>query len=526
MDQMSCKCSDGFFGFDCSQQAVLDTVNSVPPKRVVAGASADLRSPTGLGVLLPAGALATNATLEVQIYNLDLKISDEQPGESLAPAGSIGVFLPHGIQFAQPVKITLKYDQSKVSAGDDVFVYYFNEDATPAVWEKMPSVVVGDTGLIECNTTHFSLFGPMAVAGSLTPPAPTSAATPGSPIASQALQSTPFPEDSPSDIVNNAGDSGSNDQDAQAPSDTNLFIILATTGGVLGAVLVVVGVYFMTRPRNGNKNRGEVEATIGFDPSLQQQTSGEENTAVDVLPAQNTAEGMAEEGFIISLSHELSMGPRPALVSVPAEAETAVFSTLGRTWKDIGPSRPQNGQEIRNKQLQDALRSMIAADLELEFTRIQLDGFGELDLSPDCYVRVDANYYRAMGRPGSDKSAASSGCGGDDSGHVPDAPFPAHNASTKTRAPPPPTRPSHLARTAELEAKEISPSSEASTSAVTAEAMPQVSPFRWLSHADWQSMEPDSSSMTAGPDLAVVSSPLPSKEIDDSADSDGKEYNW
>jgi hypothetical protein len=136
-----CRCAEGQFGFDCSQKPEKDTANSVAPVAVAAGVAADVKSASGVGVSLPAGALAIGVTIEVAIYDIDVKISSEQPGATISPAGAIGVFLPHGQKFLVPVTITLKYDPSKVPDGDGVFIYYFDEDLNPPIWTQMPGKV-------------------------------------------------------------------------------------------------------------------------------------------------------------------------------------------------------------------------------------------------------------------------------------------------------------------------------------------------------------------------------------------------
>jgi hypothetical protein len=514
VEKMGCKCDHGFFGFDCSQEAVRDEVNSVPPRKVVAGAAADLFSAAGLGVSLPAGALSTNATLEVQIYDVEVKVSDEQPGNPIAPAGSIGVFLPHGLQFAQPVTLTLKYDPGKVPAGDDVFVFYFNEDATPPVWEKMPSVVVGNTGLIRCNTTHFSMFGPMATAGSAGPIV--------SPSETKALQSTPLPEDSPSVIANNGGDSGAIDLDASAmpaTSNATLVIVLATVGGILGVLLLVVGVCLLMQPSNKNKKNSddELEGTIGFVPGLQASgvhgipSFSEENllrdasSAFNPQPAQRSISVVSRPDFVSS-THEMSSDPPPALLSIPADASTAIFGTLGRTWEEIGPSRPETGVEIKDKKLQDALRTLIAADLRLEFTRTELVGFGDLNLTTDSYIRVDDAYFKAMGRPGSDRSSTTSshiaspagGVGATDADAMPRPLAPLVSATPGFRS----NVPKQVGAGPTSVTSNLGASSGAASisgaSPRASPAMPALAPFDWLAATEASEWQTEKSVFAAG----------------------------
>lgn len=128
---------------------------------VQAGAAAVVKSASGIGMSLPAGALTSVETLEVKVYDVQVTISDEQAGDPISPAGPLGVFLPHGLQFAAPVSLVMSYDASKVPSGHTIYVFYYNEDVIPPQWEKMEGNVVGP-GLVETKTTHFSTFGAMS----------------------------------------------------------------------------------------------------------------------------------------------------------------------------------------------------------------------------------------------------------------------------------------------------------------------------------------------------------------------------
>jgi len=158
----SCTCGEGEFGFDCSQQPVKDAANSVAPMTVQAGVAAEVKSASGVGVSIPAGALTTGATIEVTVYNIDVKISSDQwgGGVAISPAGALGMFKPHGLKFAVPVTITLKYDLAKVPAGDEVFVYYFDENSNPQTWTQMPGKVSDECtrNMCQCACIHL-LFG-------------------------------------------------------------------------------------------------------------------------------------------------------------------------------------------------------------------------------------------------------------------------------------------------------------------------------------------------------------------------------
>ena len=58
------------------------------PLRMI-GVAAVVKSESGVGVDLPAGALREGATLEVKVYDIEVKISDDQPGDPIKPAGKI-----------------------------------------------------------------------------------------------------------------------------------------------------------------------------------------------------------------------------------------------------------------------------------------------------------------------------------------------------------------------------------------------------------------------------------------------------
>ena len=334
---MGCRCTSTNtstqFGFDCSQEVVKDTLNSVPATPVVAGAAVALKSPGGVGVSIPAGALGVNATLEVQVYDVEVKISDEQPGDPIAPAGKLGVFLPHGLQFAEPVTLTLEYDPSKVPEGDDVFVFYFNEDKNPPVWEKMQSTVVGNSGLIECSTTHFSTFGPMSSRSS------SAVTTPRPPVAT----TTPPPKSEPVAVAPPPGNVAAPNEEAGL---STLVIVLVTVGGIVGGLILFACLFLFLRKASQNKQPvAPIDSVIGFSPRVESATTPASSGEVAFtqqrfvrhersLPASDT-----EEQEFVASQHELSGAPEPALVSLPVEPTTALISS-GRspTGSDAGSS--------------------------------------------------------------------------------------------------------------------------------------------------------------------------------------------
>ena len=164
VEGLSCKCGDGTFGYDCSQSFAGNEnyANSVAPTYVNAGVAALIKSESGVGVSLPAGALTGDEMLEVRMYDARVKISDEQPGDPIVPCGSLGVFLPHGLTFSESVTLTLPFDPRNVTEGHQVAIFYYDEVYNPFMWVEMPSQRWSDAmGIVECQTTHFSIFAPM-----------------------------------------------------------------------------------------------------------------------------------------------------------------------------------------------------------------------------------------------------------------------------------------------------------------------------------------------------------------------------
>ena len=166
-----CVCRDGQFGVNCGQTGVL-LPSSVGPTMVQLGAAADLKSASGVGISIPAGALTSSETLEVKVYNVKVEIGEQQ-AETIVPVGPLAVFTPHGLEFAIPVSLFLSYDPSQVPQGQAPYVHYYNETAAPPRWQRMGGTIAGP-GLLETKTTHFSTFGVMATAesGSMPSPAP------------------------------------------------------------------------------------------------------------------------------------------------------------------------------------------------------------------------------------------------------------------------------------------------------------------------------------------------------------------
>jgi alpha-tubulin suppressor-like RCC1 family protein len=102
-------------------------------------------------VTIPAGALASNRSITV---------------EPLAnpPAGAIAAFDlgPDGLQFSQPVTVTIAYDEASLPAGvaeTDLFLRTFENGVWVATGATENSSVDTNQNTVTAQTTHFSVFG-------------------------------------------------------------------------------------------------------------------------------------------------------------------------------------------------------------------------------------------------------------------------------------------------------------------------------------------------------------------------------
>jgi hypothetical protein len=144
--------------------------------------------------------LTASETIEVNEVDSATVEMSEQEAKTILPIGPLTVFTPHGLQFAVPVSLVLKYTPSQMPQGHVSYVFYYNETSAPPRWEKMGGTIVG-AGLLETKTMHFSTFGVMAVQPE--PPAAT-----GSPPAStpNPIQSVlPAPSTTPAVVDPDSG---------------------------------------------------------------------------------------------------------------------------------------------------------------------------------------------------------------------------------------------------------------------------------------------------------------------------------
>jgi hypothetical protein len=163
-----CGCPRGSFGANCEKTVTASGESQV---LVQVGEAKNLKLTDGTGIAIGAGALPYQVTVAVRVYDFVPDTSDQ--AQNLTSSGAVVVFEPHGLKFAKPVTITLKYDPTKVPDGHVVNVYYYNEQTVPKVWEKLETTVVaGSPGLVEAKTTHFSSFAPFGAPPPPPPPLP------------------------------------------------------------------------------------------------------------------------------------------------------------------------------------------------------------------------------------------------------------------------------------------------------------------------------------------------------------------
>jgi len=154
-----CVCLTGQFGFTCNQTAV-KLADSPQPQQVVPEATTAITSPSGLGVVIPPGALTSGVTVSVDVYevtNLDVGVQKD----AIIPAGPVLVFEPSGIRFEKPVEIFTPFDPTKIPAGKSAYVFYNNESAFPP-WQRQESEVVPGKNLTRALVYHFSGYMTMA----------------------------------------------------------------------------------------------------------------------------------------------------------------------------------------------------------------------------------------------------------------------------------------------------------------------------------------------------------------------------
>jgi hypothetical protein len=164
------------------------------------------------GVSIPANALASDTKISVSVApeptpSDDLALDDQNV---LQIVGATITYEPHGMQFAQPVTLTLHVNKALVPDGTTPQVYYLNTSGTELVWELVPGAEYNaSTGEIFVTTTHFSDYAPVVDTDAPSTPAPaeTNASSTPAPAETNA-SSTPAPAET-------------NASSTPAPAETN-----------------------------------------------------------------------------------------------------------------------------------------------------------------------------------------------------------------------------------------------------------------------------------------------------------------
>ncbi|MEO8061917.1 MAG: Calx-beta domain-containing protein [Pseudomonadota bacterium] len=122
-----------------------------PPSGTLIGAGGGTVSgPTGTTVVIPAGALATEARINIEQTTTG---SPALPANVTFP-GAMFAITPHGTTFTSPVTVTLPFNPALVPAGQTPALYKTNAQNT---WEQVPGAVFGAT-TVTAQVTSFSYF--------------------------------------------------------------------------------------------------------------------------------------------------------------------------------------------------------------------------------------------------------------------------------------------------------------------------------------------------------------------------------
>ncbi|MGE0439651.1 MAG: hypothetical protein AB7S39_04110 [Gemmatimonadales bacterium] len=122
-----------------------------PPPPGIGASGGTVAGPGGAQVVIPAGALATNTTIEV---------AQSSAGAPAVPTGFTAfgpmyAFTPHGTAFATPATVTVPFDPASVPAGRPILLY--KTTAGQAGWERVPTLAVGN-GVVTAQVSSFSHF--------------------------------------------------------------------------------------------------------------------------------------------------------------------------------------------------------------------------------------------------------------------------------------------------------------------------------------------------------------------------------
>ena len=138
----------------CGGGGGADNGTSPPAGTVIGAAGGTVTGPNGVTVVIPAGALATDATIAIE----QLSAGSPALPPGTAVSGPTFSFTPHGITFAVPVTITLPFNPSSVPVGQTPALYKTN--ATNQ-WEHLALAIFG-VNSVSAAVSGFS-FGQVVI---------------------------------------------------------------------------------------------------------------------------------------------------------------------------------------------------------------------------------------------------------------------------------------------------------------------------------------------------------------------------
>jgi uncharacterized delta-60 repeat protein len=112
-----------------------------PVTAPIGAAGGTVNGPSGAQVLIPAGALAAEATIAIE------QTSAGAPAlpTGVTPFGPMFAFTPHGTSFTTPVTITVPFDPALVPAGETPALYKTNASLT--IWAEVPGATVNGNSM-------------------------------------------------------------------------------------------------------------------------------------------------------------------------------------------------------------------------------------------------------------------------------------------------------------------------------------------------------------------------------------------
>jgi hypothetical protein len=127
------------------------SASGTPAGTVIGPAGGTVTGPSGAQVVLPAGAVAANTTIAIEQTSAG---APPRP-EGFSPFGEMFAFTPHGIEFDQPVAVTVPFDPASVPAGTTPALY--KTDATRTAWGPVAGATITG-GTVTAQVIGFSDF--------------------------------------------------------------------------------------------------------------------------------------------------------------------------------------------------------------------------------------------------------------------------------------------------------------------------------------------------------------------------------